>query len=223
MISRGKSFNKERKGVPDALINAGAKTGDFGIGEPYGSMPHENPKTGQQIRAKLYNKDYGVDLDKKTGKMVGRVKTLREFLDEAKRLKFIRMYHGTTKSAADKINKSGFNTSDVYTSTDKEIASSFGDRKGEKTKVISFRVPPKDVNTPGKLMKTDGQRGVDKWGREHYSTVMNPEYAKKHISKEPDGVIHAPKIPKEYRKQYFKDNPNSRFKRRTKTQPKRKP
>jgi hypothetical protein len=145
------------------------------------------------------------------------MRSYTDFLIEAqKRLSFVKMYHGTP--SAEKIQKSGFNTSDVYTSTDREIAQSFGQRKGENTKVISFRVPKKDINTPGKLMKTDGQRGVDKWGREHYSTVMNPEYAKKHISKEPEGVIDAPKIPAKYRKGYFKNNPNSRFKRRTKTQ-----
>ena len=74
LISRGKSFKKERQGVPDALKNAEAKPGDFGIGEPYGSMPHENPEKGKRVRAKLYKKDYGVDLNKKTGKMVGRVR-----------------------------------------------------------------------------------------------------------------------------------------------------
>lgn len=151
-----------------------------------------------------------------------KMKTFSEFITEARRLKLVRMYHGTSTSSADKIKKSGFNTSDVYTSTDRETAQSFGGRHGEPTKVIAFRVPKKDIDTPGKVMKTDGQRGVDKWGREHYSTVMNPEYAKKHITKGEEGVIHSPKISTEYRKQYFKDNPNSRFKRRTKTQPKKK-
>lgn len=150
------------------------------------------------------------------------MKFFQEFILEAKRLKYVRMYHGTSASSADKIKKSGFNTSDVYTSTNRETAQSFGQRKGEGTKVVSFRVPTKDINTSGKLMKTDGQRGVDKWGRQHFSTAMNPEYAKKHISKEPDGVIHAPKIGKEFRARYFRDNPNSRFRPRTKTQPKRK-
>lgn len=222
LISRGKSFKNERRGVSDALKNAGANTGDFAVGEPYGSMPHENPETGKKIRAKLYSNDYGVKLHKKTGKMVGRVGTFEQFMIEARRLKLVRMYHGTSTSSADKIKKSGFNTSDVYTSTDRETAQSFGKRHGEPTKVIAFSVPKKDIDTPGKVMKTDGQRGIDKWGREHYSTVMNPEYAKKHITKRKEGVIDAPKIPTEYRKQYFKDNPNSRFKRRTKTQPKRK-
>jgi hypothetical protein len=149
-------------------------------------------------------------------------KTFSEFLEEAKRIKLVRMYHGTPKSSADKIKKSGFNTSDVYTSTDRGIAQSFGSRHGEKnTEVISFRVPKKSIGTPGKVMKTDGQRAVDKWGREHYSTTMNPKYAEKHISND-TGVIHSPKIPVQYRKKYFKDNPNSRFKPRTKTQPKRK-
>lgn len=222
LISRGKSFKNERRGVSDALKNAGANTGDFAVGEPYGSMPHENPETGKKIRAKLYSDDYGVKLHKKTGKMVGRVGTFEQFMIEARRLKLVRMYHGTSTSSADKIKKSGFNTSDVYTSTDRETAQSFGKRHGEPTKVIAFSVPKKDIDTPGKVMKTDGQRGIDKWGREHYSTVMNPEYAKKHITKRKEGVIDAPKIPTEYRKQYFKDNPNSRFKRKTKTQPKRK-
>jgi hypothetical protein len=110
------------------------------------------------------------------------MRTYKQFIAEVKRLRMVRMYHGTSKSAANKIKRSGFNTSDVYTSTNREIASSFGDRKGENTEVISFRVPAKDVNKPGKIMKTDGQRGVDKWGREHYSTVMNSDYAKKHIT-----------------------------------------
>lgn len=131
------------------------------------------------------------------------------------------MYHGTTKSAADNIKKSGFNTSDVYSSTSKDIARSFGNRKGEDTKVISLRVPSKDINTRGKVMKTDGQRGVDDYGREHYSTVINPKYAEKHISRE-DGIVHAPKIPDRFRERYFNTHPNSRFKRRTKTQPKKK-
>lgn len=74
LISRGKSFKKERMGVSDALKNAGAKTGDFGVGEPYGSMPHENPEKGKKVRAKLYSRDYGVNMDKRTGKMVGRVR-----------------------------------------------------------------------------------------------------------------------------------------------------
>jgi len=148
------------------------------------------------------------------------MKTFSEFIAEAaKRIKRVTMYHGTP--AADKIKQSGFNTSDVYTSTNREIAQSFGSRHGRNTQVISFSVPKKDIGVPGKLMKTDGQRGVDKWGREHYSTVMNPEYAERHITKNKEGVIDSPKIPTEYRKQYFKDNPNSRFKRRTRTAPKK--
>lgn len=150
------------------------------------------------------------------------MKEYKEFIVEARRLKMVRMYHGTSKTGADKIKKSGFNTSDVYTSTDKETARSFGSRKGETPKVVSFKVPKGHVNVPGKVIKTDGQKGVDKWGREHYSTVMNPDYARKHISKEPDGVIHSPKIPHRYKERYFKDHPNSRFKRITKTQPKKK-
>jgi hypothetical protein len=48
---------------------------------------------------------------------------------------------------------------------------------------------------------------------------MDSDYAKKHISKEKQGVIDAPKIPKKYQSLL---PANSRFKRRTKTQPKKK-
>ena len=152
------------------------------------------------------------------------MKTFREFIAEAapKRLRYVKMYHGTSASSVDKIKKSGFNTPEVYASTSKGIAKSFGNRQGGDTKVASFRVPKTDIKdkAPGKVVKTDGQRGVDDWGREHYSTAMDPDYAKKHISKEKEGVIDSPKIGKDFRDRYFKNNPNSRFKRRTKTQPK---
>jgi hypothetical protein len=151
------------------------------------------------------------------------MKTFREFIAEAasKRLKFVKMYHGTSTSSADKIKKSGFNTPEVYTSTSKETAKSFGQRKGEDTKVMSFRVPKKDIKdkSPGKVVKTDGQQGTDRWGRKHYSSTMSGDYAKKHISKEKEGVIDSPKIPKKYQSLL---SANSRFKRRTKTQPKKK-
>jgi len=149
------------------------------------------------------------------------MKTFQEFIAEAKRLKFVKMYHGTSASSADKIKKSGFNTPEVYTSTSKETAKSFGQRKGEDTEVISFRVPKKDIKdkSPGKVVKTDGQRGTDRWGRQHYSSTMDSDYAKKHISKEKQGVIDSPKIPKKYQSLL---PANSRLKRRTKTQPKKK-
>jgi len=149
------------------------------------------------------------------------MKTFQEFIAEAKKLRYVKMYHGTSASSADKIKKSGFNTPEVYTSTSKETAKSFGQRKGEDTKVISFRVPKKDIKdkSPGKVVKTDGQRGTDRWGRKHYSSTMDSDYAKKHVSKEKQGVIDAPKIPKKYQSLL---PANSRFKRRTKTQPKKK-
>ncbi len=149
------------------------------------------------------------------------MKTYKEFMKEAapQTLKYVKMYHGTP--AADKIKKSGFNTPEVYASTSREIASSFGSRKSGKPEIIPFRVPKKDIKSepPGKVVKTDGQRGVDDWGREHYSTAMDTDYAKKHITKEKEGVIDAPKIPSAHQKRYFKNNPTSRFKPRTKIRP----
>jgi hypothetical protein len=152
------------------------------------------------------------------------MKTYKEFIQEAapKTLKYVKMYHGTP--ASDRIAKQGFNTSEVHASTSKETAKSFGRRYGENAKTISFRVPKKDIKDapPAKVVKTSGQRGVDDWGREHYSTVMNPDYAKKHMSKEKEGVIDAPKVGKDFQKKYFTQNPESRFKPRTKIVPKKK-
>ena len=150
------------------------------------------------------------------------MKTFKEFIVEAKRLKFVRYYHGTPESSEKQIKKSGFKTPEVYASTNRETARSFGERHGEKSvKTMSFRFPKKAIKSeaPGKVVKTTGQRGVDRWGRKHHTVVMEPEYAKKHISKEREGVINSPKIPKKFREMLPK---NSRFKLRTKTQPKKK-
>ena len=151
-------------------------------------------------------------------------KTFREFLEESakKRLSFTKVHHGTSTSSADKIEKFGFETSEVHASTSSDTAKSFGQRKGENTRTIQMRVPTKDVksNAPAKALKTQGQRGTDKWGKDHYSVIMSPDYATKHITKKKP-VIDAPKIGQDFRDRYFKNNPNSRFKRRTKTQPKK--
>lgn len=151
LISRGKSFKKERTGVSDALKNAGAKTGDFAVGEPYGSMPHENPEKGKKVRAKLYGKDYGVNLDKRTGKMVGRVRTFEEFIAEARkrRIKVYTRYHGTTKSRADLIKSGGFKGGEgilgfgVYSTPSKKDAEYHAKRQSadsdDKPEVIQLR------------------------------------------------------------------------------------
>jgi hypothetical protein len=175
-----------KRGVPSFLVTQRQKLSNQKVQKEKkrkerNAAKYEAEKAAREASG---SRGYGYSMYQTTG---SRARTFREFVEiaetitEAKRLKFVKMYHGTSASSADKIKKSGFNTSDVYTSTDRETATSFGQRKGEKTKTVAFRVPKKDINTPGKIMKTDGQRGVDKWGREHYSTVMNPDYAKKHV------------------------------------------
>jgi len=42
------------------------------------------------------------------------MKTFTQFIAEVKKLRFVKMYHGTSTSSADKIKKSGFNTPEVY-------------------------------------------------------------------------------------------------------------
>lgn len=137
------------------------------------------------------------------------MKTFTQFLEEAKRIRMTRYYHGTPESSADEIHKSGFKGSEVHASTSARTASAFGKRYGKDTRTVSIRVPSNSKN----VEKTEGQRGVDAWGRKHHSVVMRPEYATKHITKSP--TIPAPKVPKKYQDL-------SPFKRRTRTQPKKK-
>lgn len=147
------------------------------------------------------------------------MKTYKEFIAEAapQRLKRVILYHGTSPEAAKKIEKSGFNSPEVYASTNRETAQSFGSRHGKGVKTLSFNVPKKSIKkeAPGKVVKTDGQRGVNAWGKEEYSVAMDRDYARKHMSKNSDGVIHAPKVPVKYRHL-------SPFKQRTKIRPKNK-
>jgi hypothetical protein len=127
------------------------------------------------------------------------MKTFDQFLLESnRRISFTRVYHGTP--SAEKIHKQGFKTSEVHASTSGEIAHSFGGRHAGDTRVIPIRVPSKSIKSqaPTKALKTTGQRGIDKWGREHFSVIMSPDYATKHIDNRP--FISAPKTMKGYEK-----------------------
>lgn len=141
------------------------------------------------------------------------MRTYKQFLEEARRMRMTHYYHGTP--SAEKIKKSGFNTSEVHASTSPEIARSFGNRYAGNTRTIKISVPSKHVKTeaPTKVLKTQGQRGINRWGGEEHSVIMSPEYATKHITK--NNIIHAPKVPSKYQDR-------SPFKRRTQTQPKKK-
>jgi len=134
------------------------------------------------------------------------MKSYKEFITEAeKRIKMVRLHHGTSPEAADKIKKSGFTGGEhgeVHTSTNPKTARAFGARYSKKPRNVTMLVPAKSIkNKPekgSKAIKTDGQRHTDAWGRRHYSVAMNPEYASKRIVKS-DGRIQKPKIPKRYR------------------------
>jgi hypothetical protein len=149
------------------------------------------------------------------------MKSYSEFIEEAnKRIHMVKLHHGTSASNAEKINKSGFSGDEVHASTSSDIAKSFGQRKGEDTRIIRMNVPKKDVKSdaPTKVLKTRGQRGTDNYGREHYSVIMSPDYASKKISKGTP-VIPAPRLGKEFKK--YQDRMPKAFQRRTKTAPKK--
>jgi len=149
------------------------------------------------------------------------MKTYQQFITEAKkRIHMVKVHHGTSASNAEKINKSGFGGDEVHASTSSGIAKSFGQRKGEDTRIIRMNVPKKDVKSdaPAKVLKTQGQRGTDNYGREHYSVIMSPDYASKKISKGTP-VIPAPRLGKEFKK--YQDRMPKAFQKRTKTTPKK--
>lgn len=74
LVSRGKSFRQELRGVPKSLKSAGAKSGDLVTGKPTATMGNENPETGKKKRAQLYQRTFGAKLNPRTGLMVGRAR-----------------------------------------------------------------------------------------------------------------------------------------------------
>ena len=134
------------------------------------------------------------------------MKSYKEFMTEAeKRIKMVRLHHGTSPESADKIKKSGFTGGEhgeVHTSTNPKTARAFGARYSKKPRNVTMLVPAKSIkNKPekgSKAIKTDGQRHTDDFGRRHYSVAMDPEYASKRIVKS-DGRIQKPQIAKRYR------------------------
>ena len=131
------------------------------------------------------------------------MKTFSQFITEAeKRMKMVRLKHGTSSDSAEKIKKSGFKGDEVHTSTNTNTARGFGRRYDKNPSVVTMLVPKKSIkNQPEKgasAVKTQGQRGTDALGRKHYSVAMDPEYASKKIVKR-DGIIQKPKIPKRFR------------------------
>ena len=134
------------------------------------------------------------------------MKSYKEFITEAeKRIKMVRLHHGTSPESADKIKKSGFTGGEhgeVHTSTNPKTARGFGARYSKKPRNVTMLVPAKSIkNKPekgSKAIKTDGQRHTDYFGRRHYSVALDPEYASKRIVKS-DGRIQKPQIAKRYR------------------------
>lgn len=131
------------------------------------------------------------------------MKSYLEFLSEAeKRLKMVRLKHGTSRSAAEKIKKSGFGGDEVHATTSTDTAHGFGKRYDKTPTIIQMLVPKKSIkNHPergAKAVKTAGQRGIDSLGRRHYSVALEPKYASKKIVNS-TGIVQKPKIPKRFR------------------------
>ena len=135
------------------------------------------------------------------------MKSYKEFITEAeKRIKMVRLHHGTSPESADKIKKSGFTggrEGEVHTSTSSKTARAFGARYSDKSKNITMLVPKKSIKKEpergAKAVKTKGQRHTDDFGRKQYSVAMDPKYASSKIVKS-DGRVQKPQIAKRYRK-----------------------
>jgi hypothetical protein len=131
------------------------------------------------------------------------MQTYSQFIAEAeKRLKMVRVHHGTSSDTTEKIKKLGFKGDEVHAATHPNTARGFAKRKGEKTSNVTMLVPKKSIKDQpekgAKAVKTQGQRGTDALGRRHYSIVMDPEYASKRVSNT-TGTVQKPKIPKRFR------------------------
>jgi len=131
------------------------------------------------------------------------MQTYSQFIAEAeKRLKMVRVHHGTSSDTAEKIKKSGYKGDKVHAATHPNTARGFAKRKGENTSNVTMLVPKKSIKDQpekgAKAVKTQGQRGTDALGRRHYSIVMDPEYASKRVSNT-TGTVQKPKIPKRFR------------------------
>jgi hypothetical protein len=88
------------------------------------------------------------------------MKTFQEFIAEAKRIKFTRIYHGTSRANAEKIKSDGFSDSEhgvygsgVYASTSRNVARRYSRDSGGGNKnpvdsgVVSSIIPSKKVKT----------------------------------------------------------------------------
>ena len=131
------------------------------------------------------------------------MKTFSQFITEAeKQLKLVRLKHGTSSDAAKKIKKSGFKGDEVHTSTNTNTARGFGRRYDKNPSVVTMLVPKKKIkDQPEKgasAVKTQGQRGTDALGRQHYSVAMDPKYASKRVVNT-TGTVQKPKVPKRFR------------------------
>jgi hypothetical protein len=132
------------------------------------------------------------------------MKTFSQFITEAaeKKMKMVRVHHGTSSDSAEKIKKSGYSGDEVYAATHPNTARGFAKRKGENTSNVTMLVPKKSIKKKpergAKAVKTQGQRGTDSLGRQHYSVAMDPEYASKRIVNA-TGTVQKPKVPKRFR------------------------
>jgi len=218
-------FNKYDKLGDRSAIHAGNPITDLKTKLPgpknnIGLFGSQRKELKTRVNTALQNPNNLAVLKKEMGMKEDYRKTFGEFITEAaKRIEMVKLYHGSPKSAADKIKKSGFDTSEVHASTSHDVARSFGQRKGEnKTNLIQMQIPKKHVKSdaPAKALKTQGQRATDNWGREHFSVIMSPGYASKHMQKY-QPIIQAPRTLPRYRDQLPKA-----FRQRTRTKPKKK-
>ena len=137
------------------------------------------------------------------------MKTYCQFITEAKRrIAFQTVYHGTSPESAEKIKASGFKGDEVHASTDPDIAKGFGARYSKNPTTVRMRIVRSSIKPQpekgAKVVKTQGQRGVNNWGTKQFSVAMEPEYASKRVSP-PTGIIVKPKIPKSVADRFYKD------------------
>lgn len=110
------------------------------------------------------------------------------------KVKFTKLYHGTTKPASQAISKGGWRTdtnvtrqmqgSGVYTSPQKDAAQMYArdrqNQRGEKPAVRTFNLPTDKFNTAKANRQKAGTWTVNKGGKKFNVVQMSPQGAKKY-------------------------------------------
>lgn len=153
------------------------------------------------------------------------MRTFREFLEEAKRIRFLNVYRGDSKEVAKGIQKNknarsseyGVYGPGVYASSDKNVARYYAGDSGDAAGVTKSRIPTKRIKTIRTPEHSDGE-GIQKGREAVYGNPRNSvriKNAASHMERTRNALN---KKPKGTESDYLVVNPDT-FNRGITTQP----